>query len=240
MPATIFLRNLASRQLTAANRAIALLWFHGLRDPAVEVSVQQLCKEIEEAGFPRPNSTRLSAALKRDKRTVTGRKGSFRVSITKRPELDRKYGALVKSRPIPPSDSILPADLFDETRGYIQRVVLQINASYDAALYDCCAVMCRRLLETLIIEVYEAKGLKRRLVDGDGHYLMFGGLLAVIEKETAFSLGRNSFKGLREFKKLGDLSAHNRRFNARRTDIDKGTANIRVAAEELLHLAALI
>ena len=53
---------------------------------------------------------------------------------------------------------MLPIDLFDGTRGYIEKVVLQINASFDASLYDCCAVMCRRLLETLIIECYEANG----------------------------------------------------------------------------------
>jgi hypothetical protein len=37
-------------------------------------------------------------------------------------------------------------------------VVEQINKSYDIELWDCCAVMCRRLLETLIIEVYEKLG----------------------------------------------------------------------------------
>ena len=47
------------------------------------------------------------------------------------------------------------------TRGYLERIAYQLNASYDHYLYDCCAVMCRRILETLIIEIYE-KELKER------------------------------------------------------------------------------
>ena len=38
----------------------------------------------------------------------------------------------------------------------MEKVLSQINGSYDCALFDCTAVMCRRLLETLIIEAYEA------------------------------------------------------------------------------------
>jgi hypothetical protein len=41
-------------------------------------------------------------------------------------------------------------------------------------------------------------------------------------------------KGLRDLKQIGDLSAHNRRFNARQNDIDRVRDGLRVAAEELL------
>ena len=46
-------------------------------------------------------------------------------------------------------------------------------------------------------------------------------------------------KGLRDFKNLGDLSAHNRRFNARKEDIDRVRDGLRVIVEELVHLANL-
>ena len=54
------------------------------------------------------------------------------------------------------SDLVLVSSIFNNTRGYIERVVNQINGSYEKGWYDCCAVMTRRLLETLIIETYEA------------------------------------------------------------------------------------
>ncbi|OHA09206.1 MAG: hypothetical protein A3B37_01085 [Candidatus Sungbacteria bacterium RIFCSPLOWO2_01_FULL_59_16] len=139
-----------------------------------------------------------------------------------------------------PTDSVLPRVLFSGTRGYIENVVFQVNASYDHGLFDCCAVMCRRLLETLIIELYEGVGRSSDIKDRDKNYFMFADLLRILEADRAFHLSRNGQQGLRDFKKLGDLSAHNRRFNARKPDIDRVRDGIRVASEELLHLAKLI
>jgi hypothetical protein len=68
---------------------------------------------------------------------------------------------------------------------------------------------------------------------------MFADLLRIFEGDSAFNISRNGAQGLRDFKKLGDLSAHNRRFNAGRNDIDRVRDGIRVAAEELLHIAKL-
>jgi hypothetical protein len=136
-----------------------------------------------------------------------------------------------------PSDSILPRELFLNTRGYIEKVVFQINGSYDQGLYDCCAVMCRRLGETLIIETYESQGRAKEIKGADDNFLMLNGLLAVLNKDITIHLGRNAKRGLDSLKDLGDKSAHNRRFNARQPDIDSIKSDFRTAAEELLHLA---
>ena len=51
----------------------------------------------------------------------------------------------------PTSQSVLPNSLVAGTRGYIEKVVFQINGSYEKGWFDACAVMMRRLLETLIV-----------------------------------------------------------------------------------------
>jgi hypothetical protein len=116
-----------------------------------------------------------------------------------------------------PSDSVLPRELFSGTRGYIEKVVDQINGSYDYGFYDCCAVMCRRLGETLIIEIYEAQRRAEEIKGTDDNFLMLSGLLGVLNKDKSIHLGRNAKRGLDGLKDLGDKSAHNRRFNARPT-----------------------
>jgi hypothetical protein len=68
---------------------------------------------------------------------------------------------------------------------------------------------------------------------------MLNKLSTLFENDKAFNLGRNGLKGLRDFKTLGDLSAHNRRFNAHKEDIDRVRDGLRVAVEELAHLAKL-
>jgi len=143
-------------------------------------------------------------------------------------------------RVVKPSDSILPRELFSNTRGYLEKVASQINGSYDHGFYDCCAVMCRRLGETLIIEVYESQGRADEIKGADNNFLMLNGLLGLLNSDKDIHLGRNARRGLEGLKELGDKSAHNRRFNARQPDIDAVKSDLRTAAEELLHLANLI
>ncbi len=235
-----FLKNLASVNISNTERAIALIWYAGIEDNLRDISVRDIASIFEAAGYPKQNQSRLKAAISKDRRTSKTREGHYRINVKSRAKLDDSYLALVDHRPIKRSSSVVPLDLYRGTHAYIEKVASQLNASYDSALYDCCAVMCRRLLETLIIEVYEAKGEADKLKNQDGHFHMFSGLKSVIENDDEISLSRNTKQGLSDFKKLGDLSAHSRRFNARKNDIDRNIDGIRVAGEELLHLAGLI
>jgi hypothetical protein len=191
------------------------------------------------AGYPHQNVSRLTRKLEADSRTAKATGGGFRIRISARSALDTAYTKYVGPRPAPETDAVLPNNMFKGTRGYLERVIYQLNASYSFALYDCCAVMCRRLFETLIIEVYETAGRTDELKGGDGNFKMFSGLLSHLEGDRTFNVGRNAMRGLKAFKSLGDLSAHNRRFNAGQDDIDRVRDDLRVAAEELLHLAKL-
>jgi len=221
------------------DRAVAALWLVSTGDHNATASPAELANMLEAAGYPAQNRSRLRKQLTSDKRTAKASGGAFRIRITARPSLDSSLSVYTRTREVPKSDSIIPQELLEGTRGYIETVGIQINASYDSGLYDCCAVMCRRLLETLIIEAYEAAGIEDQLKDADGNYRMFAALLSQVQSGTGISLSRNGLKGLKDFKRLGDLSAHNRRYNALRTDIDRVRDDIRVASEELLHLAGL-
>jgi hypothetical protein len=235
-----FLAAIDDAELTTLDRALALLWWAGRLEPSNGISTKEICGFLERSGQPKQNVARLNQRLADDRRTAKAGEGAWRLHPRARKELDLRYGAFRhERRQAAATDSVLPRDLFSGTRGYLERVVYQVNASYDSELFDCCAVMCRRTLETLLIEVYEAAGRANEIKGSDGQFLMFAGLLAYFESDGTFHMSRNGVKGLRDFKTLGDLSAHNRRFNARQDDIDRIRAGLRVAAEELLHLARL-
>jgi hypothetical protein len=55
----------------------------------------------------------------------------------------------------PSTQQILPHAMVRSTRGYLERVCFQINGCYEQGWFDACAVMMRRLLETLIVEAFE-------------------------------------------------------------------------------------
>lgn len=236
-----FLRQVDKEDLTTLERARALLWWVGREDPTRGLTAREVCDVLERNGHAKQNISRLQWRLGSDRATAKGGRDAWRLHPRGRKQLDQDYSNLLAVRtPIPATDSMLPRELFHSTRGYIEKVVFQLNASYDQGLFDCCSVMCRRLLETLLIEVYESAARAGEIKDSDGHFFMFAGLLDVFEKDGTLHPSRNAIKGLRDFKVLGDLSAHNRRFNARRDDIDRVRDGLRVAAEELLNLAGMV
>lgn len=146
----------------------------------------------------------------------------------------------------PPSETAVSRDepviymaMVRGTRGYIERVAHQVNGSYANGWYDACAVMLRRLLETLIIECYEAYKIEDRIKDQAGNYLFLKDLVDRTLAEKAWTLGRAVRAVLPKLKELGDKSAHNRRYNAHREDIDKLLKDLRDTVQELLVLARL-
>lgn len=140
----------------------------------------------------------------------------------------------------PKSEMVIPHSLISKTRGYIERVAYQVNGSYENGWYDACAVMIRRLVETLIIEVFEHYGIADKIKNpstGDFYYLK--DLIVITLNETTWNLGRNTKKALPQLKDIGDQSAHGRRFNAHRSDIDKNIPALRLVVQELVYLAGL-
>ena len=121
----------------------------------------------------------------------------------------------------------------------VERVVNQINGCYEKGWFDGCAVMMRRLIETLIIECFEKHGVAHKIKNATGDFLYLGDLIDKTLQETAWNLGRNTKQGLPKLKNIGDQSAHNRRYNAHREDVDKVSNDFRVACEELLYISGL-
>jgi hypothetical protein len=136
-------------------------------------------------------------------------------------------------------DSVLPKSIVTRTRSYIEKIVVQINISYSNGCYDACAVLIRRLIETLIIETFEHNKISDKIKDKDGEFFHLKKLIELTLSEPSWNLGRNTSKGLGKMKDIGDFSAHNRRFLAHKNDIDNISKDLRLATQEFLILAGL-
>jgi len=129
-----------------------------------------------------------------------------------------------------------PIELFDNTRGYLKTIANQALASYNKGIYDGCSVLTRKLIEILIIECFERHRNENLIKKHDGNFLYLSDLISELLKEPAWNIGRNAKASLPNIKKVGDKSAHNRRFIARKSDLDKIQDDIRTVIEELIHL----
>lgn len=196
-------------------------------------------KDIEECfialSIPKYSniSSYLSKAVKK-KTFVKNKQGGYNISLAETRRIDE---ILNIPRKTVPSSNLFPLELFDGTRDYLRKTARQAILCYDIEAYDACLVMARRILETLIIELFEKKGISDRIKNDNRYYMFCGDLIDELLKEKVlWTIGRNTVQALPSIKTKGDLSAHNRRFNAKKSDIDQLKDGLRITIEELIHL----
>lgn len=145
----------------------------------------------------------------------------------------------------PPDDGVesnthqvIPPAIVRNTRGYIEKITNQINGCYEKGWFDSCAVMMRRLLETLIIECFENHKISDQIKKQDD-FLYLRDLITKTLAEKSWTLSRNTRNSLPKLKDLGDKSAHSRRYIAHRQDIDLVREHFRGTVQEFIYLANL-
>ncbi|MBD5325021.1 MAG: DUF4145 domain-containing protein [Bacteroides sp.] len=204
-----------------------------------ESNVSFTAKDIEECFIKLhiPKYSNISAYLSRavkKKIFVRNKLGGYNISLTESKRIDE---ILKIPRNVVPSENLFPLELFNNTRDYLKKTAKQAIICYDMGAYDACLVMIRRLIETLIIELFEKQAIADRIKNPQGNYMFCGDLIDELLKEKRlWTIGRNTVQVLPSIKTKGDLSAHNRRFNAKKSDIDQLKDGLRITIEELIHL----
>lgn len=234
-----FAQKIASLRMDHVKRSIALLWYYRQTQEYEERSASELAKDLHEENFPKPNVTLLKDKLKRSKYTIKGKqKGTFQLDVRKIPELDSKYASLLKLRMHHPSDTLIPSEWVKGTRSYLGKIVNQINGCYELGHFDCCAVMCRRLMESLIIEVYMSNK-RHNEIQYNRIFLPLEKLVSYICADNSIQLNRNTPKTMTRIKEIGDTAAHDRVYITQQQDIDDIKHKYRRMVEELLTLAKI-
>jgi len=153
----------------------------------------------------------------------------FKVASDLAAELDAPEATVSLS----PSVPFLPNDLVSDRYRVLQKILWEANRCYDAACYNACAAMMRRLVESLIIEAFERHTIGGRIKQ-NGEYLEFGSLIGKASAEPMLRLTRNTKRILPDLKFFGDLGAHNRMALVRKDDLDRLRQALRVGIEELV------
>lgn len=221
-PRSEFAAAISELELSPAARAIAFLWFYRESQEYEERTASELAADMHEDGFPRANVTRLRDDLRRSRYTVRGtRDGSFQISVGKLAELQQAYGELAAVNKIEVQDTVLPAEWFIGTRPFLERMAHQINGTYQFGFYDACATLCRRMMESLVIETYihlrRAPEIRR-----DNAFFMLDALINKICNDPTLTLGRNSPETMTEVKSIGDTASHDRNYITEQLDLSDG------------------
>jgi Domain of unknown function (DUF4145) len=133
---------------------------------------------------------------------------------------------------------VIPFSIIKGTRGYLEKITHQINGTYKSSCFDACAVMIRRLVETLIIESFEMTGNGKLIENPKGEYYFLKDLIDITVAHT-WKISRNFKKDIQKLKDVGDKSAHSRNYTAYRQDIDDIIPALRLVTQELLVLSGI-
>ena len=218
------------------DKIVLLAFYHQNGKDGFEFTVDSVCAWFEALDLHRPNKSRLKKNLKSSRSFLKGQnEDSFRLHAKEEASLYEKYPFLEeKSEEIEATDTILPASLYENTRGYIESISKQINASYENNIFDGCAVLMRRLLEICLIHSYENQGIDSDIKDSQGNFKMLSDIVSNALSNPKLALSRNTKSCLEDFRAIGNYSAHKIYYNAKKADIRKVTLEFRATIEELL------
>lgn len=145
-----------------------------------------------------------------------------------------------ESESILENQSILPSKLYVNTRGYIEQLSKQINSSYENKLYDCAAVIMRRLMEILLILSFQKNNIDKKILDKSGQkYITLEKIIKIAITESKLKLSSNTKNDMDTFRELGNLSAHKIWYNCTKKDIEPLILKYRAIIEELMYKAGI-
>jgi len=220
--------------------ALGILLWHDQTEPGTELSTWDMAKIMSTHGLANPNRGDLAARLSRSGLTLKGKKG-FKLRA-RSGDVVRERLPNIFSAPTPQVNAeggYLDREVWRDSRGYIEKVCFQLNGCYQFGFYDAGSVMVRRVVETLIIEAFEHLNRETEIKDSENNYFMLGELASRAIDARGLTLGREAKTALKDIKKIGDRSAHNRRYNAVKADLDEIRSGVRVVVDELMNIASL-
>ena len=222
------------------DKASAFIWLHYKMFPD-GCDIKMINKYFEACDLPKYNPTYLKNDLRKSKGIIAGKTfGTYKPNRELIEKLDAQFCDLIlKDETIISDDRIIPKILYEETRGYIECLCKQINASYEYNIYDGCAILMRRLLEILLIHSYEAIGKIGLIQEASGEYKGLSYIINYTLSNKPFSLAKESQELLDTFRQLGNFSAHKIQYNAKRKYIDDVKVVYRLTMEELLYISKM-
>ena len=199
---------------------------------------KDIVMHLQNVGQPISNTSRLKKYLAKSKDFKKISENEYMITPASRQKLSTEYGKLINNEDIIVSgNEVLDESLFIGKRGYLDKLIKQINHCYRNNCFDACAVCMRRVFEITLILAYEKKDVQDQIKE-NGDYVMLEKIVADAVKNKSLHISR-SRKEYDEIRELGNYAAHKIHYNTRKKDIDEIKQTYRVCLEELYYIAGL-
>lgn len=234
-----FLDSVSAFANTHEDRAVALLWFDRITGGPKDRSPEEIAEVLHAHGFSRPRPDRLKSAFKKHRDITAGStRGRYKINATRLTNLSEKFeGALDQPRPVK-HWGVVPKELIPSQRRPLASICNQINGAWEYGHYDCCAVMMRRLMESLIIEVY-VHSCSVAAIQANNNFVTLEKLISIFRSDKSFVLSRKAPSTMELIKKVGDTAAHDRTYITQKADITDCILDYRKLVSELCEISKI-
>lgn len=234
-----FTEKIIESNLPKIEFACAFIWFHCITTNE-DSSINVINDYFLKSNLPKFNPTYLKEGLRKSKNVTKGlTPNSYKPQRKYLDEMNLKYSFVeTKSEEIITDDIIIPNILVVNSRGYIETLSKQINASYSHNIFDGCAILMRRLLEILLIHSYQATNRIDDISENEG-YKTLSYIINYTLSNKPFKLSKEVTETLDDFRQLGNFAAHKIQYNTKRKDIDNIKLKFRLTVEELLYTSKI-
>ena len=189
---------------------------------------------FDDASVARPDSLGSYFKQLTTAKKLIVKKSLYRLERQVLDAFDLRYSSLIQQHKLDVRDEVIPTSITAATRPFIEAMARQINGSYQTEMFDCTAVMMRRLMESLLIECYVFSKTETAIKNGKD-FKMLADIVATTRSGLHVRLSRGSDKILDDVKDVGDRAAHHRHYTTKKQDIDGISARFRALLVELLN-----
>ena len=158
----------------------------------------------------------------------------YKLTRKSKEELSRILGV---EKPLCITDNLFDIKVISDvpnTPFYLRKIVEQMCGCYNYGLYTACFAMMRKLIETLVIESFERYSIEKDIQNTNGDFFYLSDLIDKYSNSKNWTTSRNLKSSFKNIKKYGDLSVHNRKFFANKTDIDSLKDDLRQSVASFL------
>lgn len=240
-----FIDILKINEKNEAEKATLLCFYHSKEGDELEFSLSRIASIMIDSGYNDPNTSRLKEQLIKGKNKAFIVKRNSCITLSFIPavyqRIEQEIGYLWENdEEIESEGTLIDENKFCGKRNYLDKLIFQINHSYENNCYDAAAVLMRRLFELLLIMAYQNIGVDNEIKDPNGSgYKMLDGIVKNAIGNSKLKLSRIKMD-FDSFRLVGNNSAHGIFYIAGKKDIDDIKIKYRVMLEELYNKAGLI
>ena len=240
-----FIDILKINEKNEAEKATLLCFYHSKEGDEMDFSLSRIASIMIDSGYNAPNTSRLKEQLIKGKNKAFIVKRNSCITLSFIPavyqRIEQEIGYLWENdEEIESEGTLIDENKFCGKRNYLDKLIFQINHSYENNCYDAAAVLMRRLFELLLIMAYQNIGIDNEIKDPNGSgYKMLDGIVKNAIGNSKLKLSRIKMD-FDSFRLVGNNSAHGIFYIAGKKDIDDIKIKYRVMLEELYNKAGLV